>query len=264
MIRRASAVRYYRPAEAGRTQPLRIAVQTDDEQEHDVFLKPSAAPGLDLEGLANEVLAACVGSQLGIPFCEPLLVELSPEWIASVPDGAVRQMLGQSNPVAFGSVAAGDGWRSWLSTDNIGVDQRESALAIVAFDSFIENPDRRPSNSNLLVRGSGLRVIDHEMAFRIRMLLLAPKPWAVGGLNRLIQPDGHVLALALRGRNDLDFAPLHHTWSALSDEVLAECGASIPPEWAAATGAISEALTRLGAVRDKIDECLEEVRRVLQ
>ena len=263
MIRRALAVRYDRPAESGRTEPLRVAVETDDGMQHDVFLKVSAAPQLDLEGLANEALAACVGGQLGIPLCEPFLVELSPDWIGSIPEARPRAVLEQSNPIAFGSEAAGDGWRSWLPTDAITVDRRATALAIVAFDAFIGNQDRRPLNSNLLVKGASFRAIDHETAFRFRVFIPPLRPWALGGLNHLVQADGHVLALGLRGKNDLDFTPVRDCWSALSDEVLADCAASLPPEWAAVTGAMSDALTHLRAVRDRIEECLEEVRRVL-
>ncbi|MGH3428175.1 MAG: HipA family kinase [Mycobacteriales bacterium] len=241
-----------------------MAAATDDRSEHDVFLKVSAAPGLDLEGLVNEAFAACIVTHLGLPLCEPLLVELTQEWIGAVPDHAVSETLQQSSSVGFGSVAAGEGWRSWIASDTVSPAQRAFALAIVAFDAFVENPDRRPSNPNLLIKASSLRAIDHEMAFRIRMLLPPPRPWAVGGLRRLTQPDGHVLALLLKCQCELDFASIRESWSGLSDDALAECAAAMPAEWAAATSAIADALTHLRTVRDRIDECLEELRRVLE
>ena len=76
--------------------------------------------------------------------------------------------------------------------------------------------------------------------------------------------DGHVLAPLLKGSGNLDFTPIHDSWSGLSDEVLAECQAALPPEWAAATGVIADALTHLRAVRGRVEECLKELRRILE
>lgn len=239
-------------------------MEVEDGRECEVFLKVSAAPGLDIEGLANEALAVCIAGHVGVPCCEPFFVELTPEWIASVADSPTRDLLTRSNRLAFGSLSAGDGWRPWLPGDVITEDRRKEAIAVLAFDAFAENPDRRPSNTNLLVKGAALRAIDHEMMFRVRMLLPRPTPWTVGGLNRLTAPDGHVLALLLRGTQGLDFAPIRAAWSALSDEVLADCEACLPLQWAASAEAIADALTHLRNVRDRIDECLIEMRRVLQ
>ncbi|HEY8004958.1 MAG TPA: HipA family kinase [Phenylobacterium sp.] len=159
MIRRARAVRYDRQAGNGRTQPLRVAVETIDGQEHDLFLKPSAAPELDVEGLCCEVLAACVGGQLELPLCEPMLVEIEPDWIRSLREPDVREVLERSNPIAFGSVAAGEGWSPWVPTDRVTADRRDMARAIFAFDALIVNPDRgRPENPNLLVKGASFRI----------------------------------------------------------------------------------------------------------
>ena len=264
MIKRALATRYDRAAESGRTQPLRVAVEVEDGRECEVFLKPSAAPGLDVEGLVNEVLAACIGGQLGVPCCEPFLVEITPEWIGSITDPPTRAVLDRSNPLAFGSLSAGEGWRPWLQGDVVTQDRRDAALAVLAFDAFGENPDRRPSNSNLLVKGAHLRAIDHEMMFRMRMLLPRPAPWAVGGLNRLTSPDAHVFAPLLSGVQDLDFDAVIAAWSGLSDEVLADCEACLPLQWAAAAEAVAGTLTHLRNVRARIDECMTELRRVLR
>ena len=265
MIRRAHAVRFDRRAENGRTEPLRVAVETDDGQEHDVFLKPSAGPQLDVEGLCCEALAALAAGLLGLPICEPLLVEMSAEWIASVPQAAIRQALEKSSPVGFGSMAAGDGWRPWNPSDRITADRREAARAILAFDAFIENPDRgRPENPNLLVKNAAFRIIDHEMALRIRRIIPPPQPWSAGGLAWVGRPNGHVLAAQLKGTTTLDLLDVRTAWLNLSDQALDACKADIPDDWAAATDAVTAALTHLASVRDKIDECLAELERVLK
>lgn len=263
MIRRADAIRYDRRAENGRTQPLRVTVETADAVEHEVFLKVSAAPQLDTTGLCMEALAACVAGHLSLPVCEPLLVEMSPEWIASIQDPALRGILERSEPIAFGSVAAGEGWRPWLTSDAITLDRRDVARAVLAFDAFTENPDRRPGNPNLLVKRNEFRVIDHELALRVQGLFPPAHPWRVGGLAWLSEPDRHVLAAGLKGTTALDLAPVKTAWSGLTDAVLADCEATVPIQWAAGAGAVTAALAHLKAVRDSIDDCLQELERTL-
>lgn len=263
MIRHAEAIRYDRRADNGRTQPLRVAVETADGVEHEVFLKPSAGPQLDADGLCSELLAGCIAGHLGLPICEPLLVDMSPEWIASIQDAGLRAMLARSASIAFGSIAAGDGWRPWLSSDSVTLDRRETAQGIIAFDAFTENPDRRVGNPNLLVKRHEFRLIDHEMALRVGLIIPRPQPWRVGGLAWLSETDRHVLAPHLRGTTSLDLAPVRAVWSNLTDEVLADCEATVPAQWAAGAGAVTAALTHLRAVRDSIDDCLQELERTL-
>lgn len=263
MIRHASPVRFDRLAESGRNRPLRVTAETTDGQEHEIFLKASAGPELGIEALANEALAACLAGDLGLPINEPFLVELDQDWIETIPDAGLRQLLQSSASVAFGSKAAGAQWKLWSASDLVTVDRRPAALAIFAFDAYIENDDRRPNNSNCLVKGSEFRIIDHELAFRIRLKLFPrPEPWRQGYLERLVGPDGHVFGAKLKGQ-DLDFAPLRAAWTDLPDERLAAYLSALPAEWSAATEAMDAALTHIRAVRDRIDDCLAELRRAL-
>ena len=266
MIRYADATRFDRLAEQGRNQPLRITVEVDGGEELEVFLKPSARPEIGIEGMANELFAACVAGHLGLPICEPLAVRMSADWIASIHDAALRQILTKSSPVAFGSVAAGKGWRRWTAEDNLIGDRRAVALAVFVFDALIENKDRLVGNPNLLIRGDSFRIIDHELCFRIRQCLFPrPEPWRLGYLNHAVSPDnsGHVFGALLKGDRYLDFSLLRPNWSGLSDDALTDYAASIPTEWDDATEAINDALTHLRSVRDRIDECLDEVERAL-
>lgn len=266
MIRYADAVRFDRLAERGRNEPLRVTVETDDGEEIDVFLKPSGRPEIGVEGMSNELLAACIGGHLRLPVCEPIAVRMSSEWVSSIQDPALRELLRRSCPVAFGSVAAGNGWRTWTENDTILGDRRPAALAIFAFDAFIENRDRIVSNPNLLIRGDAFKIIDHELCFRIRQCLFPrPEPWRIGYLQGAIQPGGtgHVFGTALRGDRHLAFEELRPAWSSLSNDALNDYAAAVPGEWADATSAVDDALTHLRAVRDRIDECLAEVERAL-
>ena len=262
MISLAIATRYDRIAESGRNLPLRVSVETADGVEHEVFLKPSGRPQLSVTGLACEVISACIAGRVGLPVCRPFLVELRPEWIASVHDIEVRRTLEISNPIAFGSYVAGFGWKQWSSEDTLTAKRRQMALEIFTFDVFIENPDRRPNNPNLLVRGDEFRIIDHELALHVRGMLPRPTPWQQGYLDQIIRTDGHIFANRLRG-GALDFEVIGNAWSLLSDNDLSDYEASLPEQWAEANEAVAAALSHVRAVRDRIDECLEEIRRSL-
>lgn len=263
MIRRAFPVRFDSIAESGRNRPLRISVETADHSEHDVFLKASARPELGVEGLANELLACCLAADLGLPVTEPFLVELDAEWIASIEDSATRQMLRESVPIAFGSKSAGAQWRIWTGTDVITEERKADALEILAFDAYIDNDDRNSRRPNCLLKGDEFRIIDHELAFKIRLKRFpVPEPWKPGYLDRLVAAGGHIFGAKLR-RKVLDFEPVSQRWAHLTDERLQAYRTAVPPEWAPAHDAIEDALAHIHTIHDRLDACLAELQRVL-
>ncbi len=117
------------------------------------------------------------------------------------------------------------------------------------------------------VRDREWRLIDHESAFGFRMKRFPPcEPWKLGNLNLLKhhgQPSEHVFARHLSGRQDLDFNALRARWADLSEARLAQYDATLPDEWSAVRLILAEALEHLRRVRDRIDLCLGELRRVL-
>jgi hypothetical protein len=213
--------------------------------------------------LANEALAACLAADLGLPITEPFLVELDDLWIESVRDTATRQMLRESERVAFASKSAGTQWKIWSESDTLTAGRRSIALRILSFDAYIENDDRRSGNPNCVVKGDEFRIFDHELVFRIRQKLFPrPEPWNVGNLERLVQPEGHIFGAKLKGKAS-DFDVVAQAWSALSDVRLQSYLSALPEEWGAAKDAMEEAVAHVRQVRDRIDECIAELRRAL-
>jgi hypothetical protein len=265
MMRRALATRFDRLAESGRNEPLRMAVATGDGVEHDVFLKPSGRPEMGIEGMANEALAAMLASELNLPINEAFFVELTPDFVAAIPNPEVRQVLGKSSRVCFASKNAGNQWALWTPGEQLLSDRIPTALAITVFDALIENEDRKAQKPNLLVKSGQFRIIDHEMAFYLRMKLFPrPEPWKLGYFNKLIESGGHVLAVKLKKASEpLDFAPIKKAWLGLSDELLQSYLAALPAEWASAQPAMQDAVSHIKAVRSRIDECVGEIGRAL-
>ncbi len=264
MVRHAWPIRFDRLAESGRSQPLRVVVETEDGVEHEACLKCSGRPELGVEGLANELVASLLAADLGLPVCEPFLVDLTEAWIDTVPDEMLKHVLRTSSPIAFGSKIAGQQWKPWTTSDALTMGRATMALAILAFDAFIENDDRRVGNANCFVKADAFRIFDHELAFRLRQKLFPkPEPWKPGHLQRLIGGDGHIFGSKLAG-TPIEVGPIRDRWRNLSDEALDCYRSEIPEEWNAATEAMDAALTHIRTVRDRIEECLTELQRVLQ
>ena len=209
-----------------------------------------------------EVMAACLAADLGLPVPKPQLLDMDPAFIATVPDLGRRQVMAASNRIAFGSTEVGNGFRIWSKADRISATMLPAALAIFCFDAFVVNDDRRDINPNCLVRGTELRVIDHESAFVYKMLLSWQPPWKVGALAALATPGHHIFYAGLKGRV-LDLAPIEQAWTGISNTRLQEYVSNIPHQWAAATAAAADAISLIQGVRDNIAAALAEVRRVL-
>ncbi len=210
MIETAQAVRFSGEVEQGRTQPLRAFVELTDGSRTEVVLKPTSQPHLTTEGLANEMLGSLLAGDLDLPTPRPLFVELSPDFIDTIPDPRIQARLRGANSVAFASTHAGSQWRRWDPIDHVSKDRLQLALRIFAFDAFIGNPDRRAKNPNLLRHKSdgAILLIDHETAFGFRLQLFPRvEPWNLGNLSHMAKRGAeseHVFFSALLGREDLD------------------------------------------------------------
>ncbi len=269
MICRGQAIRFDKRTDVGRTEPLRTLITiTDDEIEHDVIMKISQSLGGSVNNLAYEMLGAILAGDLGLPVCRPFLVEMDDAFVGSIFPLSLRQRLETSCPLAFGSQDAGRQWRTWSAgTDHVSAEQVDLALRIIAFDAFTGNPDRAPNNPNMLVQGDQWRLIDHENAFGFRLKLF-PKcqPWVIGNLDLLTkwgQWSEHIFAQTLHKKSNLDFSSVRNSWADLSDVRLAEYDACLPPEWDDARDDFSDAINHIRQVRDTIDLCVAELKRVL-
>jgi hypothetical protein len=268
MIRRAVPDRFDRLTGIGRTEPFRVVVRTNDEIEHDCVMKISKGRECSVEGLAFELLGALLASDLGLPTCEPFLVSLDEAFISTIPDTALKSRMENSSKIAFGSKHAGNQWRKWERMDRLVGSQLERALGVIAFDAFIANNDRRPRNSNLLVKDLEWRLIDHEGAFRFHMMI-SPKcePWKAGNLELLRNYGGdseHIFTRQLaKKHSELNFTVIGPLWEDLSDARIAQYDALLPEEWDSVRPNFDQAITHIKRVRDNIGLCIDELKRVL-
>lgn len=262
MLTRIVAYQFDRPATRGRTQPIFLTCLDAADEDVEVVAKLSSRCDEKAVNLAREAIAACLAADLGLPLPRPYLVDLPAVWIASVTDAPVRQALSAGCPVAFGSRLVGRGFTVWNQGMRLHPVMVPAALGILAFDGITANPDRRSDNPNCLVRGEELRIFDHELTFTHHLTIPSRKPWQAGSMNYLMSPGSHIFRDKLRGQ-ELNFAPIRAAWAALSDGRIASYGATLPLEWAGIEASVTSAVQLIKDARDRIDDCLAEVQRVL-
>lgn len=262
MIERAIAFEFVRAATNGRTEPLVMVCETERGESVELFCKLSVGCDQGAINLTREAVSACLAADLGLPVPVPYFVEIPSALSATIGDLLVARRMDCSLPLAFGSMRANQ-FSPWIGGSKISKVLLPTAAATLVFDGIIQNPDRRIGNPNCLVRGDEIRLIDHELAFAHKLLLLWRAPWVLGGLQSLVEPaNRHIFWSELVGQQ-IDFGPITTAWRALSDGRLREYVDIIPKEWAIALPEINAAVRLIADARDNIDSCIAEVRRIL-
>ena len=260
MISRIEPTQFVRRLGNGKTRPAILALE---EAENFIECVGKLSAGCEREetSLAMEVLSSLLAGDLEIPIPQPYIVEITPDFISSIPDSEWAALARVSSCVAFGSKLLPAGYGAWVAgTTPIG-KMNEVAANVLLFDAVTENPDRRAENPNCLVRGDEIRVFDHELAFP-PLIIGAPRPWVLGALNFMEQRGRHIFRDALKGR-DVNWSPIIARWKGLSNGQLDDYEAVLPGEWAASRGFYRDAIDKIKTVRDNIEGCVAEVRRVL-
>ncbi len=266
MLLRASPTAFDRAMGNGRTKPALLICETQAGEEVEVVAKFSANCDQGVTNLAREAIAACLAGDLDLPIPTPYLLDITPAWATSVTDAATRAKIQSSAPVAFGSSFAGAQFSAWNDGITLRPVMIPLALATFVFDAIIQNPDRRSSNPNCLVRGDTFRIFDHELAFLAysasHSIIGWQPPWVPGSFKIPNPPDRHIFMGKLRAE-DLDFDRVRDSWKKVSDSRIDGYAATIPVEWAQATADVVSAIALIKSARDQIDACIEEIQRVL-
>lgn len=263
LLSRVTAIEFIRTMNVGRTGPALLLGEKPDFNTIEMVTKFSHGCDQKEINLAGEVIGACLAADLGLPVPEPFLVEISSEFIDSIPDAQFRTKVATSNRIAFGSSHLTGQYSLWSNGSLLSDFMIPSAAAIMTFDGIIQNPDRRSDNPNCLTRGEELRIFDHELAFTHGMVIGWKAPWTIGGLSVLETPGFHIFKTSLQGKL-IDYHPIRASWLSLTDERIASYGSSIPPEWSNASNFVASALQLVKNARDNIDACLTELDRVLK
>lgn len=232
MLKEVEAVRYDRKMHNGKTTPFLLACEKETGEEVELVAKFSKGCEDHCGGLICEAISAALAKDLGLPIPRPYVVNISPQFIATVGEPAHRLFLEQSCPKGFGSERLPDSYSTWIPpTGKISDSLLASARSVIAFDSLFVNSDRRAKNPNLMFNGSQIAVIDHEMALRQDMLLFWKTPWTSGAFDPPYALDKHLFYPIAKGSMLSDFDEFLQKLTMITDARIEEYASAIPIEW---------------------------------
>ncbi|MEJ7820307.1 MAG: HipA family kinase, partial [Rubrobacteraceae bacterium] len=223
LLRTVTATRYVTPLREGGSLPA--IVEADD---FGTYVLKFRGAGQGRKALVAELVAGEISRHLGLLVPEIVLVDLDPNMGRAEPDPEIQDLLKAS----FGLNLALDYLPASLGFDPL-VNPPDSKLAsrILWFDALVQNVDRTPRNTNLLVWHEKLWLIDHGAALYFHhnwpgadgpaLEAIAQRPFAAARDHVLLPFAGEI------EKADADLAPK------LTPEVLHGILALIPDEWLA-------------------------------
>jgi hypothetical protein len=151
---------------SGRNRPANIGCDlSDGGGEVEVVVKLNGGAEYGDHGPVCETVAALLAVDLGLPVADPCLVEIQPEFVATIPDSAARTRVQGAVGINFGTRSLAPGWSSIPGGKTLPQIALPTMAEILAFDAIIQNPDRRVDRPNCLFQGGDIRIFDHDLAF---------------------------------------------------------------------------------------------------
>lgn len=261
MFECVEAIRFDRKMGVGRTKPLLLVCDGLDG-EIEVIAKFSA--GCSVGGLIREAITAMFALDLGLPVPPPYLVQLSADFIDSIPDLTVADFLRKGDLFGYGSLRLPDGYAAWIEpAGRMSAELEQEALDIFAFDCWLTNGDRHVANHNLLTNGKGFAIFDHELALMTDLNLFWKEPWQVNALDGARPPEEHVFFSHLRGRAAYPIDDVCARLAALTDQRINSYASALPPSWAAEAKMVATTKAFIMTLRDNLIPAGAELKRAL-
>lgn len=214
-----------------------------------------------------ELIAAQFADDLGLDVPRAALVEVPSGFEAIVTDAEAAMAVAESPGLNFGSLHLGPGFTTWPPNRSPHGGQRDQAAAIFAFDTLLQNPDRRTDNPNLWARSDRLGVYDHEQAFSFLFLPIiggAPRPWVTAHQASAFRfLENHVFYSALRG-SSFDLKPFEERLGSLTDEQIKSYAASVPAEWNAGNDLGMRIAEYVGEAREERSKLMSFIKHLLR
>ena len=213
MLEHVTVTRYVTPLREGGSLPA--IVEADNLG---TYVMKFRGAGQGPLALVAEIIAGELARRLGLRVPELVLAGLDPRIAVSEPDPEIQDLLRASEGVNLGV----DFLPGSSGFDPLGwTAEPEFASQVLWFDALVQNVDRTWRNPNLLVWHRDIWLIDHGAA------LYFHHNWPTADPKRPFAAAEHVLrdrATAL-GVAHAALAPR------ITEDLLAEVTALVPPEW---------------------------------
>ncbi len=233
MLPRHTVTRFLKRSLSGRNGTCIVYCENEEGDEMEFIVK-LAASECGIRGLVCEVIASQLALDLDLRTPAPALLEITPEFAASITDLSVLEAMQKSIGWNFGTLklpgqdSGPASFTPFWPSRLLPAEWRQTAAEVYAFDGMIENPDRRQDNPNCLHNRNGLVMIDHDMAFSFLAGVLFWKPvWEGGDLSMLRQ---HLFHHHLRSA-PRDFERLAGAMESITERQLRGYALSVPEDW---------------------------------
>ncbi len=220
-MRTVTTTRYVTPLREGGSLPA--IVEADDLG---TYVLKFRGAGQGRKTLVAEVVAGELARTLGLNVPEIVYAELDPDLARTEPDPEIQDLLRASGGlnVALDYLPGSLGFDPLVSPPG-----PELASRIVWFDALVQNVDRSPRNTNLLVWHGNLWLIDHGAAlyFHHNWPGLGGPGLATASQRPYVAAREHVLLPFAKALREVDeaLAP------SLTEDVLREVVDLVPDEW---------------------------------
>lgn len=254
-----AATRWIEFKGSGRTRPAVIACDLPDGGEVECVVKLSGHQESSPHQPVCELVAALLALDLKLPVAEPLLVEISPEFVdlaIPVSNTEAKNRCQESLGLTFATRHLPGGY-SLLPIGKPPPKAMIPELAkLYAFDGIIQNADRTQRNSNCLVKGSELRFFDHDLAFGFLLDILGPPN--VTDVDSYSFLSNHLAKPCLK-RDREQFESLQNSFTAIDEATLNEYRNFIPDSWSGKNVYFPAIETHLNSVFSELDSVLDAI-----
>ena len=261
-----TATQFVRPMSTGRNRPLLLGCEDSAANPFEVVVKFRGREMTETAQIA-ELVTAQLADDLGLQVPQAAIVDMPSGFDAIIADKDLALMVKSSPGLNFGSVNLGAGFTTWPPGRNPVGAQRDQAADIFAFDTLIQNPDRRAVNPNLWARSDKLGVYDHEQAFSflaVPILGGAPKPWQAAKQPTSFQfLEQHIFYHSLRGGR-LGLGPFEEKLGRLTGNQVKGYLDVVPASWGKETDFCDQLAEYLGEARKHKESLIQFIKHLLR
>jgi hypothetical protein len=213
----------------GANKPLLLTGVNQNGNKGSYVIKFKASERMSPEANMRELLALFIAAEMNIPSVQPVLINISQDFVDLLIGDPIWQTASQSTGTNFGSVYI-QGFKTILTTEELNSQQLTFAQALFAFDVFIQNPDRTINKPNMMTDGHEIVIYDHELAFSFALDIFPnQQPWVIREVD-LEWINRHCILPKIRGK-EFDFQSFADGLSALNEEFWSKAWQLIPIEW---------------------------------
>ena len=217
----------------GTTEPMAIwGVDTTTGERGRFVVKFVGSSRMSAKSSCRELLGCWLARELNISVVEPVIVNISENFVSMVLGQRGYQSALKSIGFSFGSVYE-EGFAEFPQTGFLlGNALMEQAKMVFMFDMFIGNADRGAGKPNVLSNGDTLLLLDHELAFSftdILSFLRNKTPWILGAAEKEMYTSHYLYPFL--NKQEIDFEPFTEKLVAIDNEFWDKAFSLVPDAW---------------------------------